>query len=411
MSYDAAAIRDAIRDVLTGALGSVRSMAGRDMDAGVFEGQNDSARHAKALLNTHRFDVRIGRLRSHESSPVGAIGSHRIAVADITVSVLTATATVVQLTERDELIADVLSDLEQASQALSFPGNLRASDAGNATGIVSGLMLGPGGEGYPEVAEVSQDWQAQEIRSSITGQILILVSQSTAVETLLTALGDSLVGWWQSDQGVTDALGSVSAWADLSGNSNTLSTAATPKPILTASGGQNDRPFISTAAITPSRLQRSGAVFAADDVPSVFVVGRFAALDSGQRYMFSATSEALSSLGVIACGKSASHFITMGSVSTLTTTTIAADTSVHLFQFVHDGANHRVRVDDGGEYASAAGLVASASDVVSVPHALTASVPTFDYYAIVATRTALTSGQIESIRSYFNDFYDLGITP
>lgn len=180
MSYSAAAIRSAISDVLEGAHGTVRTLTVGVFGSDVFDGQHGSTQKAKTLQVTHGFDVQIGRLTSHEASPVGAIGSYRIAQADIVVDVVTKLATVVELDRRDTALAAVLSDLEQGAQALGFPGNLTTNAAATATGIVSGMLLGPGGEGAPTVDQLSEDWAKQEIRCRISATALINITQSVS---------------------------------------------------------------------------------------------------------------------------------------------------------------------------------------------------------------------------------------
>lgn len=177
MSFNAAAVRRAIRDVLEGASGTVRTVASGTMVSGVFEGQQDAAQKAKTLLAEHRFDVRLASLRNHEASPVGAIGSYRLARVEIFVEVLTATRTVVQIDARDTLLAAIASDMDEAIQALAFPANVATTAALAATGIVSGLLTGPGGEGVPEWTEVAQDWERQEIRSRISASATLRIEQ------------------------------------------------------------------------------------------------------------------------------------------------------------------------------------------------------------------------------------------
>jgi hypothetical protein len=182
VSYSAAAIRRAITDVLTGAVGAVRTVAAGQMLSGVFEGQADAARRAKTLHSAdHRFDVRIGRLTQHESSPAGGRGSsYRIARADIFIDVTTAAGTAVQLADRDTLLADILSDCETAAQALAYPRNVEQTAALAATGIVSGLLTGPGGEGIPSVEEPQQDWDKQEIKTRISASALLQITQAVS---------------------------------------------------------------------------------------------------------------------------------------------------------------------------------------------------------------------------------------
>jgi hypothetical protein len=151
------------------------------MLAGAYDGQADQATNAKILHSaTHRFDVQIGRLESHPASPVGAAGSYRLATAPIEIRVQTKTATQVQLSARDELLATLSSDLELAAQALCMPGNVAATSALAATGIVSGMLAGPGGEGFPVSEIEQQDWERLRITSRISASAIFLITMPTA---------------------------------------------------------------------------------------------------------------------------------------------------------------------------------------------------------------------------------------
>ena len=186
MSYPVAAIRQAIREVLEGTTGSVRTVTAGKFLSGVFEGQTDLQQRSRALRKTadpenpewvHRFDVRLGRMTNHESTPVAAIGNHRIVSLPVTISVTTHTQARILDDRRDEVLALINSDLDTAVQALTWPGNLTQTFAAVATNIVSGLMLGPEGNGYPSLEVTEEDWEKSLIRSLLGGSVLLVVTQ------------------------------------------------------------------------------------------------------------------------------------------------------------------------------------------------------------------------------------------
>lgn len=180
MSYAAAAIRQAVTDVLNGARGVTRVVAAGNMLAGVHEGQTATQRKALALHGaTHRYDVELTRLRSHEASPAGGTSNYRLARLNIAITVTTAAKAVIREDARGTVLAAIMSDLETAAQALAYPGNLEFTAALVPTGIVSGLLSGPDGEGrFPECDIVSQDWAHQLITSRITASCVVNIAQA-----------------------------------------------------------------------------------------------------------------------------------------------------------------------------------------------------------------------------------------
>lgn len=185
MSYSAAALRQAIREVLEGTLGTARTVTAGKFLSGVFEGQTDLQQRSRVLRKTdaetpewvHRFDVRLGQMRNHDSSPVAAIGSHRIVFIPITISITTHTQSRILDDRRDEVLAMVNSDLDTALQALTWPGNLDQTFSALPTNIVSGMMLGPEGQGYPTAEVTEEDWDKQLLRSLLGGSCLVQVQQ------------------------------------------------------------------------------------------------------------------------------------------------------------------------------------------------------------------------------------------
>lgn len=181
-------IRDAVRDVLHGDVGSVRTVAADTWLYGTFDGMGDMAERSQALSGDaganddppHRFNVTLGRLTAHEASPVAAIGSYRIGLVPVDIDIVTHTKSKAQQTERNSAIARVRNDGDTAVQALAFPGNLAVTAAAAATGVLSGMLVGPGGEGTPEHEVVAEEWDRNIIRSRIRGAALISITQATS---------------------------------------------------------------------------------------------------------------------------------------------------------------------------------------------------------------------------------------
>lgn len=172
------AIRVAISEVLEGDLGTVHPVAGT-FQRGAFEGQPDDAKLAKLRQTStalHWFDVVVGTEEDHDATPISTRAGHRRHVTlPITVEVWTAHATEAQESDRAAIIADVSSDLEDACQALAYPGTLDETVDETATGIVSGVMRGSDHTGVAAFELVAERWDpaGSWIHSRITGAVIV----------------------------------------------------------------------------------------------------------------------------------------------------------------------------------------------------------------------------------------------
>jgi hypothetical protein len=408
VSYSAAAIRAAIKDVLEGAIGSVRTMVDGQMLSGVFEGQADQARKAKSLHSaTHRFDVRIGRLAQHEASPVSAIGSYRLARADIFVDVTTKTATQVQEDARDDVLASVLSDCEQAAQALSYPANVEQSAALEATGIVSGMLTGPGGEGSPVVEEPQQDWEKQEIRTRISAGCVLRIEQNTLTHSEpLDIFGALLRAWWRGDNAEDEAY-AVTTWTDSGRNGFDL-TGTPPSNTLTRNVA---RTTVSAAGFGDALVSGEHEFLPLGAAPNVYVVGRFLNVSIGTVTRIvhgedGSANEAFSAM------KTAADVIAYRVDATTVATATPADSDWHLFEFLHDGTNAIVRVDNATATTGAAAPLYEVVETVGIPTTLTASDESnFEYREVLLLSSYPSETQRSFYRSYVADRYSLSITP
>lgn len=180
MAYPAKAIREVIANVLEGTVGTTRTVEEGKFLRGVFDGQNVRAQKALASQKQdadHRFDVSVSPLRSHSASAVSAISSRRIDTLAVVVTVTTSTKTRVEAEARDDVLANIASDCDDAIQALSYPGNLASTLGGVATNVVSGLMLGENGTGHPSWQLVNVDWTRNQARSQIVGSVVVRIDQ------------------------------------------------------------------------------------------------------------------------------------------------------------------------------------------------------------------------------------------
>ncbi len=185
MSYPAAAIRTAIAELLTGTIGSVRTVAALKMAAGVFDGQPMQTQRALGIQTTvarHRFDVQVGQLRNNPSTPLSNRSSFRISDLDITILVTSAVSPVSMRTQRETDLALIATDMETACQALAKPGNLTQTNAAVATNLLGGCLYGPGALSTPTVERAIERWDNNEqlVRTVITARGTLQITQAVA---------------------------------------------------------------------------------------------------------------------------------------------------------------------------------------------------------------------------------------
>lgn len=183
MAIESTAIRLAVKELLEGDIGSVRTMAATVMQYGVFEGQPTRAQIAKTLqtaVGDYWFDVELSRIADHPATPVSAKGNRRIVRVRIDVPIWSTLKTTAQESDRDTSMGDMPEEIEDAIQALHYPGNLTQTNAGDPTNIVSGMLLGPGGLGAPEWEITEVDWENHLLRSRISGECVVTITQAVS---------------------------------------------------------------------------------------------------------------------------------------------------------------------------------------------------------------------------------------
>lgn len=174
MTLAMAPIRTAIREVLEGSLGSVRTVPAGTVARGAQQGRSVTSRQAQSLV-TPRYDVRIESLSPHPSTPVGAIGSHRLDDATVTIEFAYKLSSTILDDQRDELRDQVMDDLDVCWQALARPGNLTQTSAAVATNIISGLLHSPS-----SIEVLDENWDEKILTAQIVATATLQVSQPTA---------------------------------------------------------------------------------------------------------------------------------------------------------------------------------------------------------------------------------------
>jgi len=140
-SLQAGAILTSIREVIEDGSGLVR-----DITAGTYEGGISSVTNGAALgslsLSTPRVESKITNVSPHPASPpIG--GTLILRSLSVTVRIVRGFSGRHELndTHRDALQGLVVADADVIAQALTWPGNLTATNAAAPTGLVSGCLV------------------------------------------------------------------------------------------------------------------------------------------------------------------------------------------------------------------------------------------------------------------------------
>lgn len=179
----AALIRTALVQLMEGSLGSVRKLPMGLFGFGVFEGQPSAAQQARAsdVRYQHQFDVIIGQARPHKATPLSTKASYRIEARAVSIRIVTRLATSADEPSRLEQRERIEQAVSDATGALSYPGNLLTTVAGEATGITSGMLVGvDDGTGWPRYEVISEDWKKQLHTCRILGVAIVNVAQAVA---------------------------------------------------------------------------------------------------------------------------------------------------------------------------------------------------------------------------------------
>jgi hypothetical protein len=128
-TIDAAGLIARVREVLSEAAGSLRTIAGDTYGGEYYDGLDDDEASQRAMVRP-RFDVVISSVEPHPMAPPrnDSIGLYRVSVA---VMVIRHISLDHQLTDatRDAARAAAVADADVVSQALEWPGNVHFSSA------------------------------------------------------------------------------------------------------------------------------------------------------------------------------------------------------------------------------------------------------------------------------------------
>lgn len=141
MAYIAAsAIQTRVREVLQENAGTLRKVAASTFGGDLTEGVGDPEL-ARRGVTIARIEARMVNMKRSASSPP-TIGNLALYDSEWVVRVVRTLDRTTQIDDdtRDAVKALALLDADVLAQALGFPGNLTATTAATATGIVSGLM-------------------------------------------------------------------------------------------------------------------------------------------------------------------------------------------------------------------------------------------------------------------------------
>jgi len=168
-------VRAAIRGVLEGQLGPVRLKSGM-FEAGAFaemplEQQKTLAKNTRKAL--HWFDVSFGPVEEHVASNISNLAASNIEAIAVEISVITHKRTTLTYDSRTALLDQVLADGHEAVRALGYPPALESTIEGDATRIVSGVLLGPNGSNRARTTKPSEHWADNLVMWSIVGIVLL----------------------------------------------------------------------------------------------------------------------------------------------------------------------------------------------------------------------------------------------
>jgi hypothetical protein len=171
-------IDSAIRGVLEGSLGSIRTVP-MGMFSWALLDRVDLEKEQKDSIDTqrarYRFDITFGAFVEHESSGESLLSNRRVVITTITIPVVCYLLSRASDDERAEARRQMGIDLITACQALNFPDNVRfAADGTTPTEIVGGELRNVR---LPLANPIAVDWERHLLRSTITAEAIVVVTQ------------------------------------------------------------------------------------------------------------------------------------------------------------------------------------------------------------------------------------------
>lgn len=162
-------IRKAISELLEGAIGTTRKLAATDIDP--------YTEDLSGLLQINsRYEIEFPRSERNPSTPVSAIGSHKVDTQEVLINIHHKLESNVQEDERDEVLESVVLLGDKIRQALGYPNNLDTTASATATGIVSGMLI----ELTHDIDPPNWEEDPPRITSQIRGKAILHITQATA---------------------------------------------------------------------------------------------------------------------------------------------------------------------------------------------------------------------------------------
>ena len=154
-----AAVGQAIREVISGALGTVRTVAADAYRLGAPDRLDDATMAHRAIEKT-RVEVELGVPRR---LPLASVLCNReVLEAPVTVRLVHASNHQILDVERHEIDALSHDDHDVLRHALTYPGNLTATADSVATGLISGCLFPADG------GDIQRQWDKKILRSTRT---------------------------------------------------------------------------------------------------------------------------------------------------------------------------------------------------------------------------------------------------
>jgi hypothetical protein len=129
----------------------------------------------KLIINT-RYKLSFPSNNKHASTPVSAIGSHKIIELSVLLELAHDLGSNVQSDLKNEALERVIYDGDRIMQVLSFADNLSMTSESVETGIISGMLI----DLKHDINEIDFEASEPRIKSRITGTALVHVTQPTA---------------------------------------------------------------------------------------------------------------------------------------------------------------------------------------------------------------------------------------
>lgn len=173
MALNLTPIRTAIEEVLAGTIGSVRTVTANKFKKGAHSGRSSGAQRALALVNT-RFETNFVSFEPHEATPISAKSSLRLDRLSLVIRFRYSFDAPIREDARTTVLDSVLNDGDEARQALTYPDNLKETNASVATNIVSGMLV------QPRFEVVEEDWDNKLVVAELTAEAIANISQAVS---------------------------------------------------------------------------------------------------------------------------------------------------------------------------------------------------------------------------------------